>query len=145
MSNYFWSSFINVSFLILCSYLLEVQTTRFPYWEPVLEDLKQIIKTPPKIDTSLYTASYFGHCKISVVRCFYLEMNVLYYEAGIGGDSNVYNSTQRVLRTIERFLEGKQEKETSQCKECENFEEKQYTEFIEDFQNIVRQFHREEE
>nr|XP_003221714.1 PREDICTED: interleukin-15 [Anolis carolinensis]XP_008110071.1 PREDICTED: interleukin-15 [Anolis carolinensis]XP_008110072.1 PREDICTED: interleukin-15 [Anolis carolinensis]XP_008110073.1 PREDICTED: interleukin-15 [Anolis carolinensis] len=144
MSNYFWSSFINVSLFILCSCFQEVQTRRFVSWEPVLKDLEQIIKIPTKVDASLYTATYSNHCKISVVRCFHLEMKVLLYEANIGGDSDIYNSTRRVLRSVGRFLDDEQDKETSQCQECETFEEKQYTEFIENFQDIARRLHREE-
>ncbi|XP_042326298.1 interleukin-15 [Sceloporus undulatus] len=148
MNNYFWSSLINesaISIFILCSYLLEVQTSKLFSWGPVIEDLKQI-KNHSEIDASLYTAdiNYPGHCNISVVKCFYLEMKVLSYEAYIGGNEKFYNKVHRVVRSLEAFLKGKQDKEAPQCQECETFEEKQYIEFMKNFETIAKRFNREE-
>ncbi|KAH0616002.1 hypothetical protein JD844_026738 [Phrynosoma platyrhinos] len=148
MNNYFWSSLINkpaIFIFILCSYLPEVQTSKLFSWGPVIEDLKQI-KNHSEIDASLYTADikYPGHCSISVVKCFYLEMKVLSYEASIGGNEKFSDKVHRIVRSLEAFLKDKQDKEAPHCQECETFEEKQYIEFMKNFETIAKKFYREE-
>ncbi|XP_062992430.1 interleukin-15 isoform X2 [Elgaria multicarinata webbii] len=149
MNNYFWSSLINkpaVTIFILCSYLLQIQTSSAIDWRPVIVDLDQIVESNSEIDASLYTAdlNYPVTCNISVVKCFFLELQVLLHESKIGGDEEFHDNVNRVFRSVNKFLSGHQGSETSQCRECETFEEKTYTEFIKDFTVVARRFNKEE-
>ncbi|XP_061440856.1 interleukin-15 isoform X3 [Rhineura floridana] len=158
MNSYFWSSLINepeVTIFIVCSYLLQVQTCSGSLnpvgpsniFSAVIEDLEKIENFRKKIDATLYTAdvNYPSGCNISVLKCFKLEMDVIFYESEMEDNKNeeFLNVVHKVLRNVRKLLLESQDTETSKCQPCETFEEKIYTDFIETFKNVAQRCNRE--
>ncbi|XP_027663541.2 interleukin-15 isoform X1 [Falco biarmicus] len=109
-------------------------------WAEVLKDLEQI-KTSKDIDVSLYTANTDEdkECQEPVMRCFFLETNVILQECLIKNCSK----TQDVLNIWKNgnisFEKNKLNSTTSaKCKECEEYEEKNFTEFIQSFVKVIQ-------
>ncbi|NXL35090.1 IL15 protein, partial [Glaucidium brasilianum] len=93
------------------------------------------------IDVSLYTANTDEDvkCQEPVMRCFLLEMNVILHECRIKNCSK----TQDVLNIWKNgnaSLENKKlnSTTTAKCKECEEYEEKNFTEFIQSFVKVIQ-------
>ncbi|XP_053112358.1 interleukin-15 isoform X2 [Hemicordylus capensis] len=149
MKNYLWNSLSNefavtifVLFLQLrCSYLLQVQTRS--YWHAVIQDLKNI-KTDSKVGALLYTPEPDSECEVSVMRCFLLEMKVILRESELVHDSTLYKSMVNVFENSKKSLPAHVEQDiaTSKCRKCETFEEKTWTEFIENFKIIVQDLYK---
>ncbi|XP_026722795.1 interleukin-15 isoform X3 [Athene cunicularia] len=95
-------------------------------WAEVLKDLEQI-KTSKE------------ECQEPVMRCFVLEMNVILHECRIKNCSK----TQDVLNIWKNgnaSLENSKLNSTTsaKCKECEEYEEKNFTEFIQSFVKVIQ-------
>ncbi|NXJ77738.1 IL15 protein, partial [Trogon melanurus] len=109
-------------------------------WAQVLEDLQQI-KTSKDIDVSLYTANADEdvNCQEPVIRCFFLETEVILQECRIKNCSktqDVYNIWKNGNASLEN---SKSNSTTSaKCKECEEYEEKGFTEFIQSFLKVIQ-------
>ncbi|XP_066488569.1 interleukin-15 [Tiliqua scincoides] len=152
MDNYFRSSLINeltLTFFILCSFLLQVQANNNIYWDAVMKDLERIETTFGKssqVNVFLYTAeNYIDACKLSAMRCFLLEMDVILYESSLDGDKSFFTSVSHVRQNINASLESANKdkvKETPACRQCESFEEKNFTQFIQGLKHAVQRFHR---
>ncbi|KFQ38764.1 Interleukin-15, partial [Mesitornis unicolor] len=125
--------------IFLCAYVPKTAAGHCK-WAEVLKDLEQI-KTSKDIDVSLYTANTDEdkECQIPVMRCFFLEMKVVVHECRIKNCSK----TQDVLNI---WKNGKASLENSKlnsttsvkCKECEEYEEKDFTEFIQSFVKVIQ-------
>ncbi|KAM6346640.1 interleukin-15 [Podargus strigoides] len=109
-------------------------------WAEVLKDLEQI-KTAKDIDVSLYTANTDEdkECQERVIRCFFLETKVILQECLIKNCSK----TQDVLNIWKNgnaSLENNKLNSTTsaKCKECEEYEEKNFAEFIQSFVKVIR-------
>lgn len=149
MNSYFLLSCLNnkatSTIFILCSYLLQVQTQLDISLSAALADLEKI-KTCSKIDASLYTAEINDHneCRTSVMRCFLLEMEVIWYESKHGGDRTFTNTVHNVLKNVKaHFPVEHQDNKTSTCQQCETFEEKKCAEFFETFEVFIKQLYAE--
>ncbi|NXE06320.1 IL15 protein, partial [Lophotis ruficrista] len=109
-------------------------------WAEVLKDLEQI-RTDKDIDVSLYTANADAgvKCQEPIMRCFFLEMNVVVQECRIKKCSK----TQDVLNIWKNGNTSLQNNKLSstpsaKCKECEEYEEKNFTEFIHSFVKVLQ-------
>ncbi|XP_015273225.1 PREDICTED: interleukin-15 [Gekko japonicus] len=149
MNSYFLSSSLNnkptVTIFILCAYLLQVQAKHDGYLSAALADLKRI-KTCSKIDAFLYTAEMTdrSECKASVMNCFILEMEVIWYESKYIRDTTFSNTVLNVLKTVrEHSLVKNQSNKTSTCQKCETFGEKKCTEFLKRFEYFIKQLYTE--
>ncbi|KFQ45867.1 Interleukin-15, partial [Nestor notabilis] len=122
----------------LCAYVPKTAAGHCK-WAEVLKDLEQI-KTSKDIDVSLYTADTDEDvkCQEPVIRCFFLETKVILQECLIKNCSK----TQDVLNIWKNgnaSLENKVNSTTSaKCKECEEYEEKNFTEFIQSFVKVIQ-------
>ncbi|XP_075357124.1 interleukin-15 isoform X3 [Mycteria americana] len=108
----------------LCAYVPKTAAGHCK-WAEVLKDLEQI-KTSKK------------ECQEPVMRCFFLEMKVILQECVIKNCSK----TQDVLNIWKNgnaSLENKLNSTISaKCKECEEYEEKNFTEFIQSFVKVIQ-------
>ncbi|KAL2304742.1 hypothetical protein Nmel_006696 [Mimus melanotis] len=125
-------------------------------WEGVLEDLESI-KTSKDIDVSLYTANadedpifadiqmylnskkrYLEECQELVIRCFFLETQVIVQECRIKNCSktqDVWNIWKNGNESFEKKLTSTK---SEKCKECEEYEEKNFTEFVQNFVKVIQ-------
>ncbi|KFO86381.1 Interleukin-15, partial [Buceros rhinoceros silvestris] len=124
---------------VLCAYVLKTAAGHCK-WAEVLKDLEQI-KTSKDIDVSLYTANTDedNECQEPVMRCFFLEIKVILQECLIKNCSK----TQDVLNIWKngnaRFGNNMLNSTSSaKCKECEEYEEKSFTEFIQSFVKVIQ-------
>lgn len=109
-------------------------------WSDVLKDL-ELIKTSEDIDVSLYTANTYEdiECQEPVMRCFFLEMNVILHECGIKKCSRKHDVRNILKNGNARFATYQLNSTTSKkCKECEEYEEKNFTEFIQSFVKVIQ-------
>ncbi|NXI35641.1 IL15 protein, partial [Galbula dea] len=124
--------------IFLCAYILKTAAGHCK-WAEVLKDLEHI-KTCKDIDVSLYTANTDEDvkCQELVMRCFFLETKVILQECLIKNCSK----TQDVLNIWKNGNAGLGNKLNSttsaKCKECEEYEEKNFTEFIQSFVKVIQ-------
>ncbi|XP_074946608.1 interleukin-15 [Phalacrocorax aristotelis] len=123
----------------LCAYVPKTAAGHCK-WTEVLKDL-ELIQTSKDIDVSLYTANTDEdkECQEPVMRCFLLEMKVILQECHIKNCSK----TQDVLNIWKNgnaSLENNKLNSTTsaKCKECEEYEEKNFTEFIQSFVKVIQ-------
>ncbi|NXK27627.1 IL15 protein, partial [Arenaria interpres] len=123
----------------LCTYVSKTAAGHCK-WAEVLKDLEQI-KTSKDIDVSLYTANTDEdkECREPVIRCFFLETEVILHECLIKNCSK----TQDVLNIWKNgnaSLDSNKlsSKRSAKCKECEEYEEKNFTEFIQSFVKVIQ-------
>ncbi|XP_069635845.1 interleukin-15 isoform X2 [Haliaeetus albicilla] len=109
-------------------------------WAEVLKDLEQI-KTSKDIDVSLYTANTDEgkECQEPVIRCFFLETEVILQECLIKNCSKTQD-VWNVWKNGNASLENNKlnSKTSAKCKECEEYEEKNFTEFIQSFVKVIQ-------
>ncbi|XP_038611238.1 interleukin-15 isoform X2 [Tachyglossus aculeatus] len=106
-------------------------------WQAVIEDLK-LIKNMTKfidIDAMLYTDKGQPNCKVTVMRCFLLELHVILHESN---DKTLNRTVWNIIITANSTLSSKMSTKESGCKKCEEFEEKNFTEFLDDFMITVQ-------
>ncbi|NXW56798.1 IL15 protein, partial [Eurystomus gularis] len=123
----------------LCAYVLKTAAGHCK-WAEVLQDLEQI-KTSKDIDVSLYTANTDedNECQETVMRCFILETNVILEECRIKKCSktqDVFNIWKNGNATLGNSKLNS--KPSAKCKECEEYEEKNFTEFIQSFVKVLQ-------
>ncbi|XP_075607343.1 interleukin-15 isoform X1 [Balearica regulorum gibbericeps] len=125
--------------IFLCAYVPKTAAGHCK-WTEVLKDLEQI-KASKDIDVSLYTANTDEdkECQEPVMRCFFLETEVILQECRIKNCSK----TQDVLNIWKNgnaSLENNKLNSTTsaKCKECEEYEEKNFTEFIQSFVKVIQ-------
>ncbi|PKU35019.1 hypothetical protein llap_14677 [Limosa lapponica baueri] len=123
----------------LCAYVPKTAAGHCK-WAEVLKDLERI-KTSKDIDVSLYTANTDEdkECREPVIRCFVLETEVILHECRIKNCSktqDVYN----IWKNGNASLENNKLSSTrsAKCKECEEYEEKNFTEFIQSFVKVIQ-------
>ncbi|KAF4801443.1 interleukin 15 [Turdus rufiventris] len=123
----------------LCAYVPKTEADQCK-WTEVLEDLKRI-RTSKDIDVSLYTANADEdeECQELVMRCFFLETEVIVHECRIKNcteTQDVRNIWQNMNETLgeNKLTSTKSEK----CKECEEYEEKNFTEFVQNFVRVIQ-------
>ncbi|XP_074891927.1 interleukin-15 isoform X1 [Buteo buteo] len=109
-------------------------------WAEVLKDLEQI-KTSKDIDVSLYTANTDEgkECQEPVMRCFFLETEVILQECLIKNCSKTQD-VWNIWKNGNASLENNKlnSKTSAKCKECEEYEEKNFTEFIQSFVKVIQ-------
>nr|QEE79885.1 interleukin-15 [Eremias argus] len=154
MSNYFQSSLINdpaVTIFVLCTLAFfqpsscVLKEEKYVLWDAVMANLKQI-SFCPKLDATLYTADLkdFSDCNLSVVKCFYLEMEVILYESKFENNTMLTNTVDNIIADVQYLLEDeKWETKTSKWQPCETFAEKNCEDFIENFRTIAQICYRE--
>ncbi|XP_071411802.1 interleukin-15 isoform X3 [Pithys albifrons albifrons] len=125
--------------IILCAYVPKTEAGHCK-WAEVLKDLEKI-KTSKDIDVSLYTADTDedDECQELVMRCFFLETEVIIQECRIKNCSE----TQDVVNIWKNGNTGLDNSKlnsttSSKCKECEEYEEKSFTEFIQSFVKVIQ-------
>ncbi|XP_053259278.1 interleukin-15 [Podarcis raffonei] len=153
MSNYFQSSLINdpaVTIFVLCtlaffqpsSCVLQNEIKHY-IWKSVMQDLLNLTIGPfsTKIDATLYTADLkdFSDCNLSVVKCFQLEMEVIFYEYKFENDTTLRTKVGNIIKNVNFLLENdKQETKTSKWQQCETFAEKNCTDFLKIFKTFAQ-------
>ncbi|KAJ7408998.1 Interleukin-15 [Pitangus sulphuratus] len=109
-------------------------------WAEVLKDLEKI-KTSKDIDVSLYTANTDEdeECQEPVMRCFFLETEVIIQECRIKNCSETQDVVN-IWKNGNASLGNKKLNSTTsaKCKECEEYEEKGFTEFIQNFVKVIQ-------
>ncbi|NWX24911.1 IL15 protein, partial [Aegotheles bennettii] len=125
--------------IFLCAYVPKTVAGHCK-WAEVLKDLEQI-RTSKDIDVSLYTADTDEDvkCQGPVMRCFFLETEVILQECRIKKCSktqDVFN----IWKSGNASLENNKLDTTkpAKCKECEEYEEKSFTEFIQSFVKVIQ-------
>ncbi|XP_074891987.1 interleukin-15 isoform X3 [Buteo buteo] len=95
-------------------------------WAEVLKDLEQI-KTSKK------------ECQEPVMRCFFLETEVILQECLIKNCSKTQD-VWNIWKNGNASLENNKlnSKTSAKCKECEEYEEKNFTEFIQSFVKVIQ-------
>ncbi|NXP53345.1 IL15 protein, partial [Heliornis fulica] len=123
----------------LCAYVPKTGAAHCK-WEEVLKDLQQV-KTSTDIDVVLYTANTDEdkECQEPVMRCFFLETKVILQEC----DIIKCKKTQDVLNIWKNGNAGLENNKLNsttpaKCKECEEYEEKNFTEFIQSFEKVIQ-------
>ncbi|NXC20044.1 IL15 protein, partial [Corythaeola cristata] len=142
LSNHFFCLLKNEMGLIiffLCAYVPKTAAGHCK-WEEVLKDLEQI-KTSKDIDVSLYTANTDEDvkCQEPVIRCFILETKVIFQECLIKNCSRTQD-VWNIWKNGNASLENNKMNSTTpvKCKECEEYEEKNFTEFIQSFVKVIQ-------
>ncbi|NWR75750.1 IL15 protein, partial [Centropus unirufus] len=128
--------------IFLCAYVPKTAAGHCK-WAEVLKDLERI-KTSKDIDVSLYTANTDEdkECQEPIMRCFFLEMNVIVQECYIKNCSKTQDVVS-ILKNGNVNLENNKVSNTNsltsaKCKECEEYEEKNFTEFIQSFVKVIQ-------
>ncbi|XP_027508691.1 interleukin-15 isoform X1 [Corapipo altera] len=125
--------------IILCAYVPKTEAGHCK-WAEVLKDLEKI-KTSKDIDVSLYTANTDEdeECQEPVMRCFFLETEVIIQECRIKNCSETQDVVN-IWKNGNASLENKKLNSTTsaKCKECEEYEEKSFTEFIQSFEKVIQ-------
>ncbi|NXO80975.1 IL15 protein, partial [Sitta europaea] len=123
----------------LCAYVPKTEAGQCK-WAEVLSDLERI-ETSKDIDVSLYTANADEdeECQELVIRCFFLETEVIIQECRIKNCSK----TQDVLNIWKNGNENLEKNKltstkSEKCKECEEYEEKNFTEFVKNFVKVMQ-------
>ncbi|NWI88955.1 IL15 protein, partial [Pitta sordida] len=123
----------------LCAYVPKTEASHCK-WAEVLEDLEKI-KASKDIDVSLYTANTDEdeECQEPVLRCFFLETQVIIHECSIKNCSATPDILN-IWKNGNASLENNKVNSTTlaKCKECEEYEEKKFTEFIQSFVKVIQ-------
>ncbi|XP_041317725.1 interleukin-15 isoform X1 [Pyrgilauda ruficollis] len=123
----------------LCAYVPKTEAGHCK-WAEVLEDLERI-KTSKDIDVSLYTANADEdeECQELVMRCFFLETEVIIQECRIKNCSKTQDVWNIWKNGNESFEKNKLTSTKSEkCKACEEYEEKNFTEFVQNFEKVIQ-------
>ncbi|KAM9661836.1 interleukin-15 isoform 5-T15 [Morphnus guianensis] len=109
----------------LCAYVPKTAAGHCK-WAEVLKDLEQI-KTSKK------------ECQEPVMRCFFLETEVILQECLIKNCSKTQD-VWNIWKNGNASLENNKlnSKTSAKCKECEEYEEKNFTEFIQSFVKVIQ-------
>ncbi|XP_069711380.1 interleukin-15 isoform X1 [Phaenicophaeus curvirostris] len=124
--------------IFLCAYVLKTAAGHCK-WAEVLKDLERI-KTSRDIDVILYTANTDEdkECQEPVMRCFFLEMKVIVQECYIKNCSKTQDVVNILKNGNARLEINKNSATSAKCKECEEYEEKNFTEFIQSFVKVIQ-------
>ncbi|XP_008841663.1 interleukin-15 isoform X2 [Nannospalax galili] len=109
-------------------------------WNDVIKDLRKIevLIQSIHIDATLYTESDFHpSCKVTTMKCFLLELRVILHESS---DVYINETVRNMIILANSSLSSNGNITESGCKECEELEEKNITEFIQSFVRIVQMF-----
>ncbi|KAK7801366.1 hypothetical protein U0070_009212 [Myodes glareolus] len=90
------------------------------------------------IDATLYTDSDFHpSCKVTAMNCFLLELRVILHEYS---DVDLNGTIENLMLLANSTLSSNKNLTEYGCKECEELEEKSFTEFLQSFKSIVQMF-----
>ncbi|CAM2112954.1 interleukin-15 [Lepidochelys kempii] len=145
-------SFLNnatgITIFILCcisAYLPRIEAER-RRWEAVIEDLHMIKGITDTIDACLYTA-YIDkpdECEVQVMECFLLELKVISQECEIRKGCKIKQYIRNVLANVKAnlpkntSLPNSPNRNKITCKQCEEYEEGNFTYFIETFEEFAK-------
>lgn len=76
-------------------------------------------------------------CKVTAMNCFLLELQVILHEYS---NMTLNETVRNVLYLANSTLSSNKNVAESGCKECEELEEKTFTEFLQSFIRIVQMF-----
>ncbi|XP_049626123.1 interleukin-15 [Suncus etruscus] len=110
------------------------------YWPDVIQDLENIKNLIQFIhfDATLYTESNVHlDCKVTAMKCFILESNVILHECK---DEIIQRTVENIIILANSSLSSRWNAIENGCKQCEELEEKNITEFVQSFSQIVQQF-----
>uniref|UniRef100_A0A8D0GSE5 Interleukin n=1 Tax=Sphenodon punctatus TaxID=8508 RepID=A0A8D0GSE5_SPHPU len=129
----------------LSTYLPKTEAVNETYWQEVEKDLSYIANRIKSIDTLLYTADMNSEdCKVSVMKCFLLEMKVIMHESK---DIKTKGYVKNLLKNANASLSSSiyQTMSTTNCQQCETYNEENVSVFIQTFKSIVQQFNKEKQ
>ncbi|XP_047421599.1 interleukin-15 [Sciurus carolinensis] len=109
-------------------------------WHDVISDLKKIenLIQSIHIDATLYTESdVHPSCKVTAMKCFLLELGVISHESR---NVDINETVKNLIILANSSLSSNGNVTESGCKECEELEEKNITEFLQSFVHIVQMF-----
>ncbi|XP_042557657.1 interleukin-15 [Dipodomys spectabilis] len=109
-------------------------------WCDVIQDLKTIqqLIQAIHIDATLYTESdVHPKCKVTAMRCFLLEFQVISHESR---NVNLSETVHNLIILANSSLSSNGNITESGCRECEELEEKNINEFLQSFEHIVQMF-----
>ncbi|XP_030419673.1 interleukin-15 isoform X2 [Gopherus evgoodei] len=150
--NRHFLSFLNnaagITIFILCcisAYLPGIEAER-RRWEAVIDDLHEIKYTSDSIDACLYTAytDKPDECEVQVMECFLLELKVISHECEIRKGCKIKQYVRNVLANVKANLPKNTSLPTSPnrnkitCKQCEEYEERNFIKFIETFEEFAK-------
>ncbi|XP_050802624.1 interleukin-15 isoform X5 [Gopherus flavomarginatus] len=150
--NRHFLSFLNnaagITIFILCcisAYLPGIEAER-RRWEAVIDDLHEIKYTSDSIDACLYTAytDKPDECEVQVMECFLLELKVISHECEIRKGCKIKQYVRNVLANVKANLPKNTSLPTSlnrnkiTCKQCEEYEERNFIKFIETFEEFAK-------
>uniref|UniRef100_A0A8D0L5G9 Interleukin n=1 Tax=Sphenodon punctatus TaxID=8508 RepID=A0A8D0L5G9_SPHPU len=144
----FFSNETGITIFILCclsTYLPKTEAVNETYWQEVEKDLSYIANRIKSIDTLLYTADMNSEdCKVSVMKCFLLEMKVIMHESK---DIKTKGYVKNLLKNANASLSSSiyQTMSTTNCQQCETYNEENVSVFIQTFKSIVQQFNKEKQ
>ncbi|XP_030047556.1 interleukin-15 isoform X2 [Microcaecilia unicolor] len=159
--NYFALSLLNsetgIYFFIMCcisAYLPRTEADTIA-WDIVLDNLNMIKKLAEGIDAKLYTATsgdaklYTARldpdvCSESMLRCFLEELKVIAHECRDENKEETHKYVNFVNINIgHRLKESFYNDVPKGCKQCEQFQEENFTTFMERFTQLVQRFNME--
>lgn len=109
-------------------------------WVDVIGDLRRIenLIQSIHIDATLYTESdVHPNCKVTAMKCFLLELRVILHECK---EAHITDVVTNIIILANNSLSSNGNVTESGCKECEELEEKDVTEFLRSFTHIVQMF-----
>ncbi|XP_068961526.1 interleukin-15 [Petaurus breviceps papuanus] len=127
-------------FFILSCISAHLPKTEASNWQDVISDLEhiQLLIQSLDIDATLYTESNaHPSCKITMMRCFLLELRVISYECN---NTRLRETVENIIIIANATLSSDRNIIESGCKECEELEEKNVGEFLQSFIHIVQSF-----
>ncbi|XP_074849375.1 interleukin-15 [Carettochelys insculpta] len=115
-------------------------------WQAVIDDLRIIKGKQESIDASLYAAysEMPDECEVQVMECFFLELNVIFHECKIRKGCKIQQYVYNVLANVKESLLKNKSLQNSLsmskivCKQCEEYEESSFSEFIKNFEAFAQ-------
>ncbi|CAI9556487.1 unnamed protein product [Staurois parvus] len=144
---YHWTVPI-ISVILIFSYAIPGWCNRFQcQWRQIGVDLTTVKKILQKSkywnyhkELTLYTASpsHVDTCRNSILHCYVQELQTIVEEITLIGDKDAANDITFLIHNIETNgnLSSLQE---DNCKDCEEYEEKDLEKFIEGFTALAQQ------
>uniref|UniRef100_A0A8C8RBA8 Interleukin n=1 Tax=Pelusios castaneus TaxID=367368 RepID=A0A8C8RBA8_9SAUR len=138
----FLNNTTGITIFILCcisAYLPRIEAES-RLWRGVIEDLKEIKAIAESMDVSLYTADMHlsEECEAQVMKCFSSELKVILYECNFKKGCKIKQHIKNMQRNVEASSRNKLNMRKPKCKSCEEYEERNFTQFIETFEEFAK-------
>lgn len=135
-----------IIFILCCisAYIPKTDAEPEP-WTAIMHDLGLIENIRESIDASLYTAytDKPDECEVQVMECFFLELKVIFQECQVIKGCKIQQHVRNVLKNVKSLSNNKSShyslsRNKRPCKQCEEYEEKNFRAFIDGFKTFVQ-------